>query len=196
MGQRIIGLTGGIATGKSTVSDYLEQHYGLPILDADVYARQAVEPGSAILKAIVQRYGSKILSQDSTLDRSQLGQIIFNHPTEKEWLEGQIHPFVRQRFTEEMENLAAASTVVHAIPLLFEAGLTEQVTEIWVVACSPETQLARLMARDLLPVEAAQTRIRNQWPLAEKVKRADIVLQNESTLEKLYRQIDCAIVGQ
>ena len=193
MGQRIIGLTGGIATGKTTVSRYLETHHGLPVLDADVFARQAVEPGSAILEAIAQRYGPAVLNADSTLHRHQLGQIIFNAPQEKQWVEQQIHPFVRQQFAQKMTALTAAPIVVQAIPLLFEAGLTEQVTEIWVVVCSAEKQLDRLMQRDALSIEAAQARIRNQWPLAEKAKRADVILDNSATLTALYEQVDHAL---
>lgn len=193
MGQRIIGLTGGIATGKSTVSHYLETRHGLPVLDADIFARQAVEPGSPILAAIAHRYGPAILNADGTLQRRHLGQIIFQNPLEKQWVEQQIHPFVRQRFVEEMATLKDAPIVVHAIPLLFEADLTEQVTEIWVVTCPPAVELARLMARDSLSTEAAQARILNQWPLAEKVKRADVVLDNSTTLAALYQQVDQAL---
>lgn len=195
MGQRIIGLTGGIATGKSTVSKYLAEHYGLPILDADVYARQAVEPGTEILKAIAQRYGRFTLNGDGTLNRQHLGQIVFNDPVEKAWIEQQIHPFVRQQFAAAMEHLRSAPIVVHTIPLLFEADLTNQVTEIWVVVCSEKVQLQRLVQRDALSPAAAQARIDSQWPLAEKAKRADIVLENSSTLESLYQQIDHALVG-
>lgn len=195
MGQRIIGLTGGIATGKTTVSRYLETHHRLPVLDADVFAWQAVEPGSAILDAIAQRYGSSLLNADGTLHRQQLGQIIFNDSQEKQWVEQQIHPFVRQRFAQAMATLAEAPAVVQAIPLLFEADLTDQVTEIWVVVCPETMQLARLMARDALSEEAAQTRIRNQWPLVEKAKRADIVLDNSAERETLYQQVDRILEG-
>ena len=195
MGQRIIGLTGGIATGKSTVSHYLGNRYDLPVLDADIYARQAVEPDSAILAEIAQRYGSKILSQDGTLNRRQLGAIIFNDAGEKAWVERQIHPYVRRRFTKEMEQLATTETVVQVIPLLFEADLTEQVTEVWVVVCSEETQLARLMTRDLLSRDAAQARILNQWPLIKKVENADVVLNNDSTLLALSKQVDRALAN-
>jgi dephospho-CoA kinase len=193
MGQRIIGLTGGIATGKTTVSRYLEEHHGLPVLDADVYARQAVEPDSEILAAITQRYGAKALNDDNTLNRRRLGDIVFNDPAERKWLEQQIHPFVRQRFSEEMEKLADVLVVVQAIPLLFEANLTDQVTEIWVVICSEATQLERLMARDALSEAAARARIENQWPLAQKAEMADITLTNESTLKELYKQVDKAL---
>ncbi|MDB9526726.1 dephospho-CoA kinase [Oscillatoria sp. CS-180] len=193
MGQRIIGLTGGIATGKSTVSRYLEARYGLPILDADAYARQAVAPGSKILTAIAERYSQSILNDDNTLNRSQLGQIIFNDAAEKLWVEQQIHPFVRQQFIEEMRKVAMLPVVVQSIPLLFEADLTDQVTEIWVVACSEEVQRARLIARDHLSLPAATARIANQWPLQQKIELADVVLDNTLTLENLYQQVNHAL---
>ncbi|MGD1909098.1 MAG: dephospho-CoA kinase [Leptolyngbyaceae cyanobacterium] len=190
MGQRIIGLTGGIATGKSTVSDYLAQHHGLPILDADVYAREAVAPGTDILTAIAQRYGPTLLNRDGTLNRPALGQIIFTDPAEKHWLEQQIHPFVRRRFAEQMAELTDAPIVVQAIPLLFEADLTGQVTEIWVVTCPATVQQQRLMSRDRLSEDEAIARIQNQWPLTQKVARADTVLHNDSSLETLYEQCE------
>ncbi|MGD1859255.1 MAG: dephospho-CoA kinase [Leptolyngbyaceae cyanobacterium] len=195
MGQRIIGLTGGIATGKSTVGQYLADRHGLPVLDADEYARRAVEPGSPILAAIAQRYGQTLLLSNGALNRPQLGQIIFSDGAEKTWVEQQIHPFVRQCFATAMTELAAAPTVVHMIPLLFEADLTAQVTEIWVVACSPTLQLERLMTRNALSQEAAQSRIQNQWPLAQKVQQADVVLTNETTLPQLYIQVEKALAG-
>jgi dephospho-CoA kinase len=193
MGQRIIGLTGGIATGKSTVAEYLATQHGLPILDADVYARQAVEPGSPILGAIAARYGPDILQANGTLNRARLGQIVFSDRTEKTWLEQQIHPYVRQCFTAAMIQLSDAATVIQVIPLLFEADLTDQVTEIWVVACSADTQLQRLMARNSLSRAAAAARIANQWPLTQKIDLANVVLDNEATLPQLYQQIDDAV---
>ncbi|MEM9120604.1 MAG: dephospho-CoA kinase [Cyanobacteria bacterium P01_F01_bin.56] len=196
MGQRIIGLTGGIATGKSTVAHYLETHHKLPVLDADIYSRQAVALGSPILRAIAQRYGPTILQADGTLDRAQLGQLIFQDATEKIWLEQQIHPFVRQCFADDMARHALALIVVQVIPLLFEANLTDQVTEVWVVSCAAITQQQRLMARNQLSPAAAKMRIQNQWPLAQKAERADVVLNNESTLGQLYQQIDTALQGE
>ncbi|NEQ44246.1 MAG: dephospho-CoA kinase [Leptolyngbya sp. SIOISBB] len=193
MDQRIIGLTGGIATGKSTVAQYLETQHGLPVLDADVYARQAVELGSPILAAIAQRYGQPILLADGTLDRSQLGQLIFQDATEKTWLEQQIHPFVRQCFDKDMAQHAQAPVIVQVIPLLFEANLTDQVTEVWVVSCSAATQLQRLMTRSQLSQTAAEMHIHNQWPLAKKAEQAEVVLDNEMTLTHLYQQIDAAL---
>ena len=192
MSRRIIGLTGGIASGKSTVSNYLENIYKIPVLDADIYAREAVEKGSAILERIFVRYGRKVKTEDNSLNRQQLGEIIFNNPEEKIWLESQIHPYVRECFKRHLEQLEAP-IVVFSIPLLFEAKLTHLVTEIWVIYCSFEQQIQRLMTRNNLTREQAISRINNQMPLAEKIALADIVLDNSGDLEALYTQIDRAI---
>ncbi len=188
--QRIIGLTGGIATGKSTVSDYLATTYQLPILDADIYARDAVTSGSPILAALVQRYGNDILLADGTLNRQQLGTIIFNQPDEKQWVEHQIHPFVRQRFSQVRQDYPPTQTLVYAIPLLFEANLTHLVSEIWVVICTPDQQQQRLMARNNLSASDAIARINNQLSLNEKAAQADRVLNNSGDRALLYQQID------
>ena len=200
--KRIIGLTGGIGTGKTTISNYLAQRYQLPVLDADIYAREAVQPGSPILNEIFERYGVAVKLPDATLNRKRLGEIIFNHPDEKQWLEQQIHPYVRDRIQSELDTVIAP-TVVLVIPLLFEAKMTDLVTEIWVVSCSPEQQLQRIMERDRkafpqenrLSVEQAHARINNQLPLEEKMARADVVLNNSSTLEALLKQVDQSMMG-
>ncbi len=148
MNQRQIGLTGGIATGKTTVSNYLKHHHRLPVFDADIYAREAVEIGSEVLNQIVKRYGSDLLLSDRSLNRPKLGEIVFSQPQEKQWLEAQIHPQVRDRFLREIAALPEQSTAVLVIPLLFEAQMTDLVTEIWVVSCPGDRQIQRLMERD------------------------------------------------
>ncbi|MEL7333952.1 MAG: dephospho-CoA kinase [Cyanobacteria bacterium J06560_2] len=188
--RRIIGLTGGIATGKSTVSDYLATEYELPVLDADVYARQAVEKGSEILSAIAHRYGSSILLPNGTLNRSSLGKIIFNDPAEKTWLEQQIHPFVRAQFSKETEAFPPTQTLVYAIPLLFESNLTHLVTEIWVVFCTPQQQKQRLIARNQLSETDAQSRINSQMDIQAKCHQATHILDNSRSLQDLFIQID------
>lgn len=188
--RRIIGLTGGIATGKTTVSGYLASQYALPVLDADIYARQAVEKGSDILAAITHRYGPQILLPDGTLDRKQLGSIVFQNLAEKQWIEAQIHPFVRAQFAIETAALPPDRTLVYSIPLLFEAKLTHLVSEIWVVYCQPEKQKQRLMQRDQLSAIAASNRINAQMALEKKCEKADYVIDNNKTRKKLYVQID------
>lgn len=193
MSRRIIGLTGGISTGKSTVSDYLASSYKLPILDADVYAREAVQPGSPPLEEIVKRYGEGMLLADGTLNRRELGNIVFSNSDERLWLEQQIHPYVRDRMNSALLSLSQNPIIVLSIPLLFEANLTNLVTEIWVVYCSPEQQTARLMQRNNLTLDEAKARINSQMSLEEKCDRADIVLDNSSTLEALFKQVDAAL---
>lgn len=188
MARRIIGLTGGIATGKSSVAAYLESQYKLPILDADIYARAAVEPGSVALANIAQRYGSEILLADGNLDRKQLGNIIFNDASERAWLEGQIHPYVRERILSAQRQLTDLMVVV--VPLLFEAKMTDIVTEIWVVVCTDEQQCQRLMQRDSISRSQAEARISSQMPLSEKANQANWVIHNDGNLTDLYAQIN------
>ncbi|MDJ0675707.1 MAG: dephospho-CoA kinase [Calothrix sp. MO_167.B42] len=194
MKKRIIGLTGGIATGKTTVANYLAKTYNLPILDADIYARDAVAVGSPILDAIAQKHGSQILLADNSLNRQKLGEIIFNQPAERLYIEGLIHPYVRDRFLDQIHN-SSVKTLVLVVPLLFEAGITDLVTEIWVVYCDRQQQLTRLMQRNHLSIGQAEARINSQMPLQEKVARADVVLDNNLGVENLYIQIDRAFSG-
>ncbi|MEQ8995903.1 MAG: dephospho-CoA kinase [Coleofasciculus sp. B1-GNL1-01] len=191
--KRIIGLTGGIGTGKTTVSNYLADTYQLPILDADIYARDAVQPGSPVLNRIITRYGSDVQLADGTLNRKRLGEIVFPNPKERQWLEQQIHPYVRDRIESQL-NTSESPTVVVVIPLLFEANMTDLVTEIWVVSCPQDQQIQRIQERDRLSVEQAQSRLDSQLPLAEKVARADVVLDNSSTHDSLLQQVDRALM--
>jgi dephospho-CoA kinase len=196
--QRVIGITGGISTGKTTVSRYLAASHHLPVLDADVFAREAVEPGSGVLGQIIDRYGTGILQPNGGLDRARLGEIVFHSAPERLWLEQQIHPYVRERFARAMSPDALADpqrypVVVMVIPLLFEVRMTDLVTETWVIYCKPELQLQRLMSRDRLSREQAEARIRSQMSLDTKASHADLVLDNSSTHEALLNQIDQAL---
>ena len=190
--KRIIGLTGGISTGKTTVSHYLNTVCHIPVLDADHYSREAVEKNSPILQAIQQRYGAEICFKNGELNRKKLGNIIFNNLREKTWLESKIHLYVRHKFTQEISQ-EQGRIILLDIPLLFESNCTHLVTEIWVVHCSSEQQLERLITRNNLSEKEAFTRIQSQLPLEEKIQKADLVLDNSSTLEALYQQIEQAL---
>lgn len=192
MTKRLIGLTGGIATGKSTVANYLASVYKLPILDADIYARDAVGKDSVILGEIAERYGEEILLTDGSLNRKKLAEIIFNQSSERSWVENLIHPYVRNCFLKTIEG-SPHETLVLVIPLLFEAGLENLVNEIWVVYCEGEIQKQRLMSRNDLTEAQAIARINSQLPLEQKVTRADVVLDNSSDLESLLHQVDLNI---
>lgn len=197
---RVIGLTGGIATGKTTVSNYLANVYQLPILDADIYAREAVIPGSTILARMVERFGDRVLLADGSLNRREVGNIVFSDLGELRWLEKQIHPLVRDRFLQEINTYISRQiqdmqplTLVLAVPLLFEAKMTDLVTEIWVVYCPLGQQLERLVKRDGINFNQAEARINSQMSLAEKCQKADVVLDNSNTLESLLKQVDLVI---
>ncbi|WP_414754914.1 dephospho-CoA kinase [Anabaena sp. CCY 9910] len=192
MTQRIIGLTGGIATGKTTVANYLASVHHLPVFDADIYARDAVSLGSPILDAIAGRYGKEILLPDGSLNRPKLGELIFQNQDERHWLESLIHPYVRDRFLKAIAE-STSPILVLVIPLLIEVQMTNLVTEIWVVTCSESQQLQRLMERNHLTLEQAQARINSQLSLKEKAAIADVVLDNSSSLESLLKQIDTAL---
>jgi dephospho-CoA kinase len=189
MTKNLIGLTGGIATGKSTVANYLATTYNLPILDADIYARDAVSVGSPILSQIAEKYGTEILLNDGNLNRAKLGEIIFHQPEKRDWVERVIHPYVRNCFDKDIKE-SSANTLILVIPLLFEANLENLVNQIWVVSCSAQQQQQRLIERNNLTPEQAAARINSQLPIAEKIARADVVLDNCGNLESLLQQID------
>ena len=178
--QRRIGLTGGIASGKSSVGRFLEQQ-GIAVLDADLYAHEALAPGTPTTRAVLERFGAKVQSALSKgLDRAALGSIVFSDPQERTWLEAQLHPLVRQRFDQELQTHGGERVVALMIPLLFEAGLESLCSEVWVVHCSPTQQRQRLMTRNRLSPEEAEQRIRAQWPLDRKTALADCVIKNGS----------------
>ncbi len=196
-GQRRIGLTGGIASGKSTVGHWLEAR-GLPLLDADRFAREALAAGSAGARTVLQRYGTAVQAAGSDpaeaqLDRSALGRIVFHDPSERLWLEQLVHPLVRQRFDEALQQLTAAPALVLMIPLLFEGGLEGLCSEIWLVDCDPATQLQRLMRRDQRNEADARARLGAQWPLERKRPLADLVIDNRGGPEALEPQLATAL---
>ena len=176
--QRRIGLTGGIASGKSCVGRWLADE-GLPVLDADQYARDVLKPQSTATALVLERYGQRVRNAEGDgIDRDALGQIVFNDTGERRWLEQLIHPAVQQRFDVALDDLKEAPAVVLMIPLLFEAGLESLCSEIWLVDCTAPQQLERLMNRDGMNRDAALARIDAQWPLSRKRDLADHVITN------------------
>ena len=193
MAQRRIGLTGGIATGKSTASRLLEQRHKLPLLDADVFSREALQPASPGAAAVLKRYGEQVAAKDGLINRRALGRIVFNDQAERRWLEALLHPLVRERFDVELERLKAAPVVVLVIPLLFEAGLEAICSETWLVDCDEQQQLQRLMTRDQLSEAEARARINAQWPLAKKRRLADVVIRNQTSTDALHIELKTAL---
>ena len=187
--QRRIGLTGGIASGKSSVGRWLELQ-GIPVLDADVYSHRALAAGTEASRTVLTRYGARVASNASDgIDRAALGRIVFNDGSERQWLEALVHPLVHQAFISGLTDHSEEPVVVLMIPLLFEAGLERLCSETWVVSCSPKQQLARLIQRDGLSELEAQSRISAQIPLDQKEKMADHVIDNSQTQDELIRTL-------
>jgi dephospho-CoA kinase len=187
---RIIGLTGGIATGKSTVARILERLGGV-IIDADQLAREVVAPGEPAYFAIVSEFGEGILNSDRTLDRRALGKIVFADTAARRRLELIIHPAIACLADEKLAVLRerGAPVVIYMAPLLIEAGVTSRVDEIWVVYADRETQVARLMKRDGIGRAEALQRLAAQMPMARKRKYGKVVIDNSGTREETERQV-------
>lgn len=187
----IIGLTGSIATGKSTVSRMLKQK-GYPIVDADEISRVVVEPGSPVLTSIAEAFGSAIILQDGSLNREKLGSLIFNDEEKRKKLNGIIHPAVRKEMLRQKEEWLekGSNTIIMDIPLLFESKLQSYVDKIIVVSAAPAIQRERLMARNSYSQDEADARINSQLSIAEKEKGADAVIDNNGSLEETENQLD------
>lgn len=187
----IIGLTGGIASGKSTVSQMLKEK-GFAIVDADVAARAVVEPGQQALTQIIETFGKAILQEDGSLDRLKLGARIFNNEAERKKLNSIVHPAVRQFMLAKKEAAieAGKQTIIMDIPLLFESQLTWMVEKVIVVYVNEDTQLHRLMARNDFDEATAKSRIASQLSLSDKAAQADVVINNNGTMEETKEQLE------
>jgi dephospho-CoA kinase len=183
-----VGLTGGIASGKSVVAAELAAR-GAIIIDADVLAREVVEPGTPALAAIVDRFGAQVLS-DGRLDRARLAQIVFADPLARRDLERIVHPAVRTRAAELERAAGAAAVVVHVIPLLVETGQQEDFDLVVTVDVDHETQIKRLMARNGYTRADAESRIAAQASREDRMIAADVVLGNTGSVTQLREQID------
>ncbi len=186
----VVGLTGGIATGKSTVAGiFLEA--GARLIDADRIAREVVRKGSPAHREIVAHFGTGVLLDDGEIDRKRLAAIIFNNPTEQRTLEHIVHPLVKREVDRRMDRIrqqAPEALVVVDIPLLFEAGMQRGLDEVIVVYVPEQVQLDRLMARDGLAEPDALARIRAQMPIESKKARATRVIDNSGSLEHTREQ--------
>ena len=192
-GMKIIGLTGGIASGKSSVARFFTER-GVPVIDADQLAREAVLPGSSTLTKIAELFGKEILSTDGTLDRKQLGTLIFSNPEKRRRLEDILHPEIRRRADEYISEAVVAghARLIYMAPLLIEAGASDRVDEIWVVTVRPEIQLERLMQRDSITSEQARRIIGSQMPLIEKERFGSVVIDNSGSEAETRNMLEAA----
>ncbi|MGV2622370.1 UNVERIFIED_CONTAM: dephospho-CoA kinase [Halobacillus marinus] len=186
----VIGLTGSIASGKSTISAMFKE-LGIPVVDADVISRKVVEPGEAAYTRIVEAFGSDILLEDRTIDRKKLGGVVFSNEEKRKELNGIVHPEVRKEMVRQRECYKEEGhrAVVLDIPLLFESKLTVYVEKTLVVYVEEETQLRRLMERDQSTSEDAEARIASQIPVKKKAALADAVIDNNGSVEQSFDQL-------
>ncbi|WP_431027490.1 dephospho-CoA kinase [Lysinibacillus sp. LZ02] len=190
----IIGLTGSIASGKSTVANMLAG-YRLPIVDADLVARQVVEPGTETLAQIAQAFGPDVIQEDGTMDREKVGAIIFHEPAKRKILNDIIHPAIRTEMIRQRDEYVAKGEkhIVMDIPLLFESKLQHFVDKILVVSVKEDIQLQRLMERNDLSEEEARARIASQLPMSVKEQGADVVIYNNRSIESTAQQLEAAL---
>lgn len=189
--MNIIGLTGGIASGKSFVADILKE-MGAAVIDADQLAREVVEPGTGPYRAIVEFFGEKILQPDGTLDRKALGGIVFADQAARKRLEQMTHPAIIRLAAERLdeERAKGAKVVFYMVPLLLEAGLTSSVDEVWIVYVDERTQIERLMNRDKIGRDEALRKISAQMPMDEKVKFGKVIIDNRGTPEETRMRVE------
>lgn len=190
--MRVIGLTGGIASGKSVVTHHLHE-LGALVIDADQLAREAVAPGGHALAAIVECFGSGVLTGNGSLDRKKLAGIVFNCQEAREKLNSIIHPLVigeTKRLIGQYKREKTGDVVVVDAPLLLETGMATIVDQVWVVAVPENIQIERLMKRDAISEEEARLRMASQMSLADKLKRADRVIDNSGSIDHTMQQVD------
>jgi dephospho-CoA kinase len=182
-----IGLTGGIASGKSSVADLFAQH-GVPVIDADRIARELVEPGQIANQLIQSAFGQAIFQDDGQLNRALLRQQIFSNPKAKQQLEAILHPLIRQKMLDEIKQINSA-LVILAVPLLVEANMQSLVDRVLVVDCDPAIQLKRLCERDNISLDLAQTMINAQTERQQRLQSADDIINNNGEIDELEPQV-------
>ena len=187
--MQLIGLTGGIGTGKSTVSEYLMK-MGYKVIDADKISREIVEPNSETLKEIAKVFGEKILLEDGSLNRNRLADIVFTNPDKKVLLDRIMHAKIIDIIMKRAKSYDKEKVVFLDVPLLYETNMDQLVDKVWLVDADIEARISRIMNRDELTREQVIDRINNQMSQAKKIKKADIVIDNSGDKSALYKQIN------
>lgn len=192
--MRVIGLTGGIATGKSTVSNYLRT-VNIPVIDADLISREIVQPGSPGLGKLVETFGKDLLTSDGHLNRPALAQKIFHNEAMREQVNQLLHPLIYQTMSDQVAQYRTKGEklVVLDIPLLFETNTSDCFDTIWLVYIAETIQLERLMKRDSLNEEAAVARIASQLSIEEKKGLADVIIDNTGSIEETIEQVQAVL---
>ena len=193
--QRRIGLTGGIASGKSTIADYIKKYKDIPILDADQYSKELIKPKSNSYKKVLAYFGPQIVdeySSENAINRALLKKIIFENSIHRTWIQNLLHPLIKEKMIEKCNQFEKNKILLLVIPLLFEAKFTDLCTEIWLVKCPRELQKKRLMKRNKISNHDAEKIINLQLNFEDKSKFSDVILDNsdnkqlwKNTIQKL-----------
>lgn len=191
--MHVIGLTGGIASGKSTVTSFFRER-GIPVIDADILGHRTYDPGTETYQKVVETFGPEVVAPDGTIDRKVLGSKVFGKPDELKKLTDIVWPGIRRLASEQLAEFEAAGNdfVVLEAAVLLEAGWEDLVDEIWVVVVDPEIAVQRLAARNGLDPDAARARIASQLTNEERIARGDVIIENNGTLEELNARIQQA----
>ena len=179
--QRRIGLTGGIASGKSTITEYIKRHKNFPILDADKISRKLIKPNTIGYKKILDYFGNQIIDKNSSkkaIDRKILRNIIFEDEKDRAWLQKLLHPLIKEKMIKECNQYKNNEIILLVVPLLFEAKFEDICTEIWLIKCTEEQQIQRLVKRDKISEEEARSIIKTQLNFEAKTKFSDVILDN------------------
>ena len=191
--QRRIGLTGGIACGKSTITNYIRKYKNIPILDADNLSRELIRPNTYGYRKIIEYFGNQIIdnkhNSDREINRKLLRNIIFKHSESKKWIEELLHPLIKEKMIEECNQYKNNQTILLVIPLLFEAKFEDICTEIWLIKCPIEIQKKRLITRDKMTEKEAYEAINLQVSFEEKIRYSDIILDNSDDQNKWIKKI-------
>ncbi|MGR2702469.1 dephospho-CoA kinase [Vibrio campbellii] len=184
----VIGLTGGIASGKTTVANLFKQQFKIDIVDADIVAREVVEPGTPGLNAIIEHFGANIVRDDQMLDRAKLRERIFSNPEEKTWLNGLLHPMIREKMIEDLEQVTSDYALL-VVPLLIENKLDSLCDRVLVVDVDPQTQISRTVKRDNVSEDQAKAILASQASREQRLALADDVVKNNPDDPDLLLQI-------
>ncbi|EMB9228273.1 dephospho-CoA kinase [Vibrio harveyi] len=184
----VIGLTGGIASGKTTVANLFKQQFKIDIVDADIVAREVVEPGTPGLNAIIEHFGTDIVRDDQTLDRAKLREKIFSNPEAKAWVNGLLHPMIREKMIEDLEQVTSDYALL-VVPLLVENKLDSLCDRVLVVDVEPQTQISRTVKRDNVSEEQAKAILASQASREQRLALADDVVKNNPDDPDLLLQI-------
>ena len=186
--QRRIGLTGGIASGKSTIANYIKKYRDIPILDADQYSKELIKPKGNCYKKVVAYFGTQIVDEYSSvneINRALLKKIIFENSIHRKWIQNLLHPLIKEKMIEKCNQFEKHKILLLVIPLLFEAKFTDLCTEIWLVKCPREIQKKRLMSRNKISDNEAEKIINLQLNFEDKSKFSDVILDNSDN-QKLW----------